>query len=88
MRDNAQCKARYSADGPNLRLQLDESSACAASAPPFTPGEPIGVGGEISTLAVTRPDGFGFNEQGQLILRTNRGLLTLCRKGDPPPFGS
>lgn len=88
MRDNAQCQASYVADGPNLSLQLDDSPACADSAPPFRPGEPIGVGGDVSTLAVTRPDGFGFNEQGQLILRTNRGLLTLCRKGDPPPFGN
>ena len=71
-----------------MSLQLDDSTACADNAPPFRPGEPVGVGGEISTLAVTRPDGFAFNEQGQLILRTNRGLLTMCRKGDPPPFGS
>jgi heat shock protein HslJ len=88
MRDNAQCRASYVHDGPNLSLQLDDSPACADSAPPYRPREPVGVGGEISTLAVTRPDGFAFNEQGQLILRTNRGLLTLCRKGDPPPFGS
>jgi heat shock protein HslJ len=86
IRDNAGCIARYSADGPNLSLELGQN--CAASAPAFVPGEPIGVGGRISTLAVTRPDGFGFNEQGQLVLRTNRGLLTMCRAGSPPPFGS
>lgn len=88
MRDNARCEASYRVDGPNLTLELDDSPACADRAPPFLPGEPVGVGGEISTLAVARPDGFGFNEQGQLILRTGRGLLTMCRKGSPPPFGS
>jgi hypothetical protein len=37
---------------------------------------------------VARPDGFGFTETGVLVLRTGRGLLTLCRKGSPKPFGS
>ena len=87
MRDNANCTAEYRAEGPELNLRLADSPACAAKAPPFVPGEPVSVGGAISTLAVTRPDGFGFNDEGQLILRTNRGLLTLCRKGSPPPFG-
>jgi heat shock protein HslJ len=88
MRDNASCIARYRADGPNLALELEDRRACADTAPPFKPGEPVGVGGDISTLAVTQPDGFGFNELGQLVLRTSRGLLTMCRKGSPPPFGS
>jgi heat shock protein HslJ len=88
MRDNALCTVNYAADGPDLTLQFAHSDQCGGPAPPFVPGEPVGVGGDISVLAVTRPDGFGFNEQGQLILRTNRGLLTMCRKGSPPPFGS
>jgi heat shock protein HslJ len=88
MTDNAGCTARYAANGPNLSLQLDDSPACGGAAPPYVPGEPVGVGGDISTLSVTRPNGFGFNEQGQLILRTGRGLLTMCRKGAPLPFGS
>lgn len=87
MRDNAACTARYSVDGPNLALDLDNTPACRTSAPPFVPGNPIGVGGEISVLAATRPDGFAFNDHGQLIVRTNRGLLTMCREGGPPPFG-
>ena len=87
MRDNAGCVAEYSADGPNLILRLANSPACAAEAPPFVPGEPISVGGKMSTLAVTRPDGFGFDDEGRLILRTRRGLLSMCRKGSPPPFG-
>lgn len=87
MHDNAGCTAEYSAEGPELNLRLADSPACAAKAPPFVPGEPVSVGGAISTLAVTRPNGFGFNDEGQLILRTNRGLLTMCRKGSPPPFG-
>lgn len=88
MTDQAGCTASYAADGPELRLQLDASQACAAAAPPYVPGQPVGIGGNVSLLAVARPDGFGFNEQGQLILRTKRGLLTMCRKGTPPPFGS
>lgn len=87
IRDNAGCTAEYSAEGPNLTLRLADGPACAAKAPPFVPGEPVPVGGTISTLAVTRPDGFGFNDEGRLILRTARGLLTMCRKGSPPPFG-
>ena len=87
MRDNASCTAEYSVEGPELNLRLAGNPACAAKAPAFVPGEPVSVGGAISTLAVTRPDGFAFNDEGQLILRTNRGLLTMCRKGSPPPFG-
>lgn len=87
MRDNAGCTASYSLQGPRLILRLDESAACARPSPPFVPGEPVGVGGQISTLAVARPDGFGFDDQGRLILRTLRGLLSMCRKGSPPPFG-
>ena len=88
IRDNAGCTAGYSAVGPTLVLGLVDGPACAAKAPPFVPGEPVPVGGAISTLAVTRPDGFGFTEDGRLILRTKRGLLTMCRKGSPKPFGS
>ena len=87
MRDNAGCTAEYSAEGPNLTLRLGGARACAAKALPFVPGEPVPVGGAISVLAVTRPDGFGFNDEGRLFLRTERGLLSMCRKGSPPPFG-
>ena len=88
MRDSAGCSASYMADGPNLRLQLDDTPSCSASAPPYVAGQPVGVGGNISMLSVTRPDGYGFTEEGQLVLRTNRGLLTMCRAGAPSPFGS
>lgn len=87
MRDNAGCTAEYRADGPWLTLRLGEGPACAAKAPPFVPGEAIDVGGALSPLALTRPDGFGFDEEGRLVLRTRRGLLTMCRKGSPRPFG-
>ena len=87
MLDNAGCTAEYSAQGPNLILRLADGPACAAKAPPFVPGEPVAVGGAISMLAVTRPDGFAFNEEGQMILKTGRGHLTMCRKGLPRPFG-
>jgi heat shock protein HslJ len=87
MRDNAGCVAEYDAQGPNLALRLADSASCAAKSPPFVPGEPVPVGGAISTLAVTRPDGFGFTVDGTLVLRTNGGLLTMCRAGAPPPFG-
>ena len=87
IRDNAGCTARYSTSGPELAIQLENVPACAAQAPPFVPGEPVPVGGAISTLSVTRPNGFAFDDEGRLILRTDRGLLTMCRKGAPPPFG-
>ena len=87
MRDNAGCVADYVADGPNLTLRLADSPACSAMATPFIAGEPVSVGGAISTLAVTHPDGFGFTDAGQLILRTHRGHLTMCRAEAPPPFG-
>jgi heat shock protein HslJ len=87
MRDNAGCTATYAADGPRLRLNLRGGPACANPAPPYEPGKPTGIGGSISMLAVAQPDGFGFDEEGRLILRTGRGLLTICRKGSPPPFG-
>lgn len=88
MRDNAGCAASYRADGPSLTLQIENSPACADKAPPYTPGEPVGVGGEISLLAVAPPDGFAFSDDGRLVLRTGRGLLRMCREGSPPPFGS
>jgi heat shock protein HslJ len=87
IRDNAGCVADYVADGPELQLRLAATPPCSAKAPPFVPGEPVSVGGPISTLAVTRPDGFGFTEDGTLVLRTQRGLLSMCRQGAPPPFG-
>ncbi len=87
MRDNAGCVARYTADGPNLTLDRD-AATCSGQSTPYIPGEGIAVGGDVSTLAVIPPDAFAFNEQGGLILRTPRGLLGMCRKGDPPLFGS
>ena len=87
MRDNAGCAADYGAAGPRLTLRLANTPACAAKALPYVPGEPVPVGGAISTLAVTRPDGFGFDDSGRLFLRTGRGLLSMCRMGSPPPFG-
>lgn len=87
MRDNAGCIADYVASGPNLDLRLAASPACAPKATPFVPGEPVPVGGPISTLAVTSPDGFGFTDDGTLVLRTHRGNLTMCRVDAPPPFG-
>lgn len=88
MRDNAGCSAGYEANGPYLTVRPSAEPACASTAPAYKPGEPTGVGGKISTLAVATPDGFGFDEQGLLVLRTRRGLLTMCRKGAPRPFGS
>jgi heat shock protein HslJ len=88
MRDNAGCIASYRRQGPNLALQFTGGPACAAPSPVYVPGEPVAIGGTISPLAVTRPDGFAFNEEGQLVLRTRRGLLTMCRYGGPRPFGS
>ena len=88
MRDNAGCTATYTTEGPDLALDLQDGPACANAAAPYEPGKPAGLGGNISTLAVAQPDGFGFDEEGRLILRTGRGLLSMCRKGAPPPFGN
>lgn len=46
------------------------------------------IGGGISPLAVTRPDGFAFDDEGRLVIRTRRGLLTMCRNAEPQPVGS
>ena len=88
MRDSAGCTADYAADGPLLTLRLQPSPACAARATPYVPREPVGIGGQISSLAVAPPTGFAFDKAGHLILSTHRGHLTMCRKGAPKPFGS
>ena len=88
MRDRAGCTADYAADGPLLTLRLQPSPACAARATPYVPREPVGIGGQISSLAVAPPTGFAFDKGGHLILSTHRGHLTMCRKGAPKPFGS
>lgn len=87
MVDNAGCSASYNTSGPELALTLKNGPACASTAPPFVPGQPVAVGGPVSPLATVRPDGYAFDEEGRLILRTNRGLLKMCRKGWPPPMG-
>jgi len=88
IRDNVGCVASYTAQGPTLALDLQQGPACSQTAPPFIPGEPVEVGGDLSVIAITLPDGFGFRDDGVLVLRTNRGLLTMCRKGSSRPFGS
>lgn len=85
MTDNAGCTARYTAAGPELSLALGSAPACRI-APAAPDGYPE-VGGAISPLALLRPDGFGFSADGRLFLRTNRGLLALCREGEPRRFG-
>jgi heat shock protein HslJ len=83
--DNAGCTARYVADGERLALALGDAPACRiAPAPPE--GFPE-VGGAISPLALLRPDWFCFADDGRLFLRTRRGLLSLCREGEPRRFG-
>ncbi|WP_296818708.1 META domain-containing protein [Brevundimonas sp.] len=85
--DQSGCRAAYTADGPNLTLRLDRQT-CSGEQTPFIPGQPDSVGGDISLLATAPPDAFAFDSEGRLVLRTPRGLLGMCRKGDPPPFGS
>jgi heat shock protein HslJ len=88
MADNAGCSASYSTNGPHISLVLEKNrSTCASPAPSFLPGQPVAIGGAISPLATVRPDGFGFDEQGRLILRTMRGLLKMCRKASPLRLG-
>lgn len=83
MTDQSGCGASYSVDGPLLSLSLDGSAQCAGDAVPYVAGEPIEIGGERSLLALAPPDAFGFDDRGRLHLRTPRGLLPMCRKGDP-----
>lgn len=85
--DQTGCRAAFVADGPNLTLRLDRET-CTGEQTPFIPGRPDSVGGDISLLATTPPDAFAFDSQGRLVLRTHRGLLGMCRRGSPPPFGS
>lgn len=85
--DQTGCRAAYAADGPDLELRPDPAT-CTGERTPFIPGQPSSVGGDISLLATTPPDGFGFSQDGRLVLRTHRGLLSMCRLGAPPPFGS
>ena len=84
--DQTGCRATYAAQGPNLTLELDRSS-CVGQPTPYAPGQPISVGGATSWLATVPPNGFGFDEQGRLLMRTHRGLLGLWRAGSPPLFG-
>ncbi len=86
MVDQAGCKAAYKAEGFSLTLDRD-ASTCSGQSTPYIPGQPIGIGGPISTLSTVPPDGFAFDERGRLVLRTHRGLLGMCRVGSPPLFG-
>lgn len=90
IRDNSGCTARYTADGPGLDLTLSAETSCRATAasPMYDGTNTVEIGGALSPLAILRPDGFGFDRRGQLILRTVRGNLTLCRAGQRKPFGS
>lgn len=90
MRDNSGCTARYTADGANLDLAPGAESSCRAdpASPIYDGTNTVEIGGALSPLAILRPDGFGFDDRGRLILRTVRGTLTMCRVGQPKPFGS
>jgi heat shock protein HslJ len=88
VRDNAGCAATYRADGARLDIERDGSAACAPPPASLNPAADVEIGDRKSVLAVLRPDGYAFDEEGVLRLRTHRGLLALCRAGEPRPFGS
>jgi len=76
VRDQAGCVASYETAGATLRLLLGEAPACRTAALPRRGAAEIG--GPRSALAQFRPDGFAWDEEGRLRLRTHRGLLALC----------
>lgn len=86
MQDNSGCRAEYTARGSRLEITPDPAT-CTGQSTPFEPGQPVGIGGNISTLTTVPPEAFAFDDQGRLILRTHRGLLGMCRVGTPPMFG-
>jgi heat shock protein HslJ len=86
--DSAGCTAAYRADGALLALSRDRSKACEAPPASLNPAADIEIGESKSVLAALRPDAFAFDEEGVLRLRTHRGLLDMCRAGEPRPFGS
>ena len=86
--DSAGCRARYRPDGALLNLRRDSSSACQAPPQSLDPAAEIQIGERKSLLAALRPDAYAFDEEGVLRLRTHRGLIDLCRVGEPRPFGS
>ncbi|WJY19703.1 META domain-containing protein [Pseudoblastomonas flavescens] len=83
MTDQSGCRATYSSEGPNLSLALEDSVQCNEVPKPYVAGEPIEIGGGLSFLSLATPDAFAFTDRGRLVLRTPRGLLHMCRKGDP-----
>jgi heat shock protein HslJ len=88
VRDNAGCSGTYRAEGALLAIRRETSKACAAPAGSLDPAADFEIGERRSLLAALRPDAFAFDEEGVLRLRTHRGLLDLCRAGEPRPFGS
>lgn len=88
VRDSAGCSATWRADGARLDIRRDATPACAAPPASSDPEAWIEVGATKSLLAALRPDGFAFDEEGVLRLRTHRGLFDMCREGEPRPFGS
>ena len=76
MRDNAGCTARYSATGPDLALELDGSPACARSAPPYVPGQPVGVGHALIQADRGRGLRQGVDWVGSLLVTASLPELT------------
>lgn len=86
--DSAGCRGSYRADGALLAISRDGSKACEAPPASLDPAAPLEIGDRKSLLAALRPDAFAFDDEGILRLRTHRGVLDMCRAGDPRPFGS
>jgi hypothetical protein len=84
--DSAGCRASYRADGALLSIRRDSSPACEAPPASLDPAGAVEIGERKSVLAALRPDAFAFDEEGVLRLRTHRGLLDLCRAGEPGPL--
>ncbi|HEX9946403.1 MAG TPA: META domain-containing protein [Allosphingosinicella sp.] len=88
VRDSAGCTAAYRNEGALLALTRDGSKACAPPPASLNPAADVEIGERKSVLAALRPDAYAFDEEGVLRLRTTRGILDMCRAGEPRPFGS
>ena len=79
--DAAGCRASYRVERERLFIDRPDDPRCAGDPATYDPGMGASAlhGRTRSSLAVLRPDGFAFDEEGRLVLRTVVDNWTLCR---------